>query len=123
MSRLTFTQTFLTCFTAVTISFIPVKDFKSKNVNSLSGDLDIQGITCGESYFTVPNENNYTSNGNEKVVLVDDGVYHTEYIPDENGGIIRFETEEEKRNKYLKRKGQKPKQMCKVRHDKYQFYG
>ena len=45
-----------------------------------------------------------------------------------NGGLIKFETPEERRKRYLKEKGnnnpvEKSKQMCKVRQSKYQFYG
>lgn len=123
MPRLTFTKTFITCFTAATISFMPVANPNNYDINSLSGDIMIDGITSGGNYYIIANNDGYTAPVNEEVDLACDDMYHTKYIPDENGGIIRFETEKEKKEKYLKGKGQKPRQMCKVRQDKYQFYG
>lgn len=120
--RLNLTQTFVTYVTVLALSFIPVKNLKKKSVVMVPSDSAIESMYNDRQYITALNDNSDTSIRRETIILGDDDVYHTEYIPDSNGGLIRFETEEEKRNKYFKRKTPKPKQMCKVRQDKYQFY-
>ena len=121
-SRLNLTQTFVTYLTVLAVTFIPVKNLKKKSVFMVSSDNAIESMYNDKQYFTALNDNADTSIKKETIILGDDEVYHTEYLPDMNGGLIKFETEEEKRNKYFKGKTPKPKQMCKVRQDKYQFY-
>lgn len=121
-SRLNLTQTFVTYLTVLAVTFIPVKNLKKKAVVMVSSDNAIESMYNDKQYFTALNDNADTSIKKETIILGDDEVYHTEYLPDMNGGLIKFETEEEKRNKYFKGKTPKPKQMCKVRQDKYQFY-
>ena len=94
----------------------------------VSNDSAIESMYGDTQYFTALTDGSETSIKKETIILGDDEVYHTEYIPDMNGGLIKFETPEERRKRYLKGKGnnnpvEKPKQMCKVRQSKYQFYG